>query len=1675
MTGRGIYAWYLREARSAKGEVAVYYYFSDENRLYLDRIEYGGMQSTPEYQIKLIYIDKRNDQTGFAFLDYRSSDRQLLRLRIAQVSLKVIGGGGHSNEFGPERYRYEFSYLDDPHGAAFTLSKLVKVYASGESEPPKVLQYHSHDELLETSKWHPLTKLDKFSAQFPGGAQYSLLSSSAFTPIDLDNNGLMGFEYPSKKFTAYRQLPDAFETIPLSEPSKHELLCRMGKNSRSVMRLRGPGSPLEVVVFKKLSSSNKTEMLICDREGNLSNTIVLQGSAGKNVLGFSPKTRFADLNHTGKPDLIFSNAGSLYIYKNISTPEQTQFEATQTVVEFAKKSHPITDPMSHLAFFMQDVNGDGILDLILQLGSGFCIYYGKGIYEFDPNFKYVYLENESKTRIPPKDLEVIFQDLNGDGISEVLAKSAAGVKIFNWTGEYYKEIKPPIVRDFHNEKFSKTLSNLSVADYSGSGNIQVTAASLKGYFSAELTKPSTGLLKSIDDGKGNVLQIEYKRPDPNAGLPGRSPVIAQLQVKTTGKDSKTTHYNFHDPMISKKTGGLLGYGTVEVLAKNRNVIDKFFHGDDVGTLAESSREFDTRQKDIQKLSHTTYEDRIFRGIPYKRVLAEAQGLVTDGNGSQGQVGIGKKKEFSQYQDEFCPSFVTETSTGGHLTRKIVYEHAAAFPENLTCFEKSLELTGHHDDSSKNFSHSIIIERETHGLPIRIYKGSQGGNRLAQSVQYNAELKPIAITETGKGTTQYQYDTHHRLMQVQQPDGVVATVEAFAALIDTPLAISTKRGQGSATLLQSYAYDGLERLLSQWRNLFQGASSQTPEVHFQYQYANLTHPGWVSTQMNVFSQHEFAGTSHEVSLQSGTGEKLGTAHATDSGWVIKGLTHQAPDDFATREWGPKVNPGDIQKLSITELNHGGVQVEEEAVSALGFPVFQQQAYQAGIQGEIATNSKLTQSLLALSHLENHQFSTMEEHDFEGNKWTYKDESGALTRYEYDALNRFTGVTLPLDSQSHGNTAHVSYDAEGKVLAVKRAGIGKIDNAYDPVSGLLISKVFYNTDGSPDYQLKLSYDSIGRMVKQRFSKLGTAAAPFSLDSLKSLFASHAATSSADSTPTGSDTEVPASEEYELFYDGHQPNGSQVQGQLGFLTGVKGPKYTQTMQYTLDGNIKVRDTLVLGAKPIREEMAYYSDGTLFTRTIEQEGHEKSQFTYLKDRLGRMNTIKLGTATIAHVKYNALQKIGSIHFSDTHYNFEYDTSTGRLLGFGPHNWSFNNRGLISNETNVIGSSSVSRAYQYSASRELTSDQQGSAANKYSYSTTSLITGFVEGGDVESKINLISSPNNAVEVKTKDLSLSYGIDLAGRVTQAPVGKMIYGPNGRLEYLKAGEKKIRYGYDQDGVRLVKMVDDHVKEIYLGDYVISDAGIISSVKIGGVAVGVVKGNHFKRINFDVRGTALEDDTHADSGVMAYGARSGHRIFESPVIDYAAVGYDPDLKAYRMEARDYDPVLKRFLTPDSLFLEDPGLCVHSSKECNLYGYAGGNPVSFVDPTGKYAHIVAGAMFGAAASGVSVYVAGARGNDLISATTTGAIAGAAAASGGAALAAGVSFIANGASQMFVEGKSVENLNISSMVVSGAAGALGAGVGSMAGNVASKSMSGLLQYEASAAFSVGVETTAS
>lgn len=70
---------------------------------------------------------------------------------------------------------------------------------------------------------------------------------------------------------------------------------------------------------------------------------------------------------------------------------------------------------------------------------------------------------------------------------------------------------------------------------------------------------------------------------------------------------------------------------------------------------------------------------------------------------------------------------------------------------------------------------------------------------------------------------------------------------------------------------------------------------------------------------------------------------------------------------------------------------------------------------------------------------------------------------------------------------------------------------------------------------------------------------------------------------------------------------------------------------------------------------------------------------------------------------------------------------------------------------------------------------------------------------------------------------------------------------------------------------------------------------------------------------------------------------------------------------MNARLYDPVLGRFLSPDP-FVQMPDF----TQNFNRYSYCLNNPLVYVDENGEFWHIVAGAIIGGAINFITNFIA-------------------------------------------------------------------------------------------------------
>jgi RHS repeat-associated protein len=193
-----------------------------------------------------------------------------------------------------------------------------------------------------------------------------------------------------------------------------------------------------------------------------------------------------------------------------------------------------------------------------------------------------------------------------------------------------------------------------------------------------------------------------------------------------------------------------------------------------------------------------------------------------------------------------------------------------------------------------------------------------------------------------------------------------------------------------------------------------------------------------------------------------------------------------------------------------------------------------------------------------------------------------------------------------------------------------------------------------------------------------------------------------------------------------------------------------------------------------------------------------------------------------------------------------------------------------------------------------------------------------------------------------------YTWDAAGRLVGKGEWTYAYGASGQLETAQRPGRTVTYVYDETGARLLKRVDGVPVRAEVAGGVLTEDHFVELVEVGGVVAGVLDNGAFTALLTDPRGTPFAGPDGTPGLATPYGVRTA-RLGHAEVIDYARLGWDPDLDTVRMGVRDYDAALGQFWTPDPLYLESLEHCAKSPIDCNLYGYAKGNPLSWVDPAG------------------------------------------------------------------------------------------------------------------------------
>ncbi len=902
--------------------------------------------------------------------------------------------------------------------------------------------------------------------------------------------------------------------------------------------------------------------------------------------------------------------------------------------------------------------------------------------------------------------------------------------------------------------------------------------------------------------------------------------------------------------------------------------------------------------------------------------------------------VGTQMDILAYEG-LCPKQVRETSSAGIQTTESTFAAPAGLAGALHCVAAYESVIGRHASADDDFDVAQTIARNAAGQVTSLWRGTSTSQTLVQTVEYDSFGRVKRLSTPGKlgevATTVVYSGALPK--SVTSPDGVRVEVSGYDQLTDQIRTMLTDRGAAAA--FQSYfEYDGFERLAKQWDST--GPSSATaPLAQTSYIFPTDGALGRIeeTTLVAAATPGKPALYRRGVTWHAGDGKEVAKGGLQREGWTIAGLSVVNRASSWERHYVRSPLTSASPEVSYDQLFAGAQELAYNETLGQGSDRRSQATLAEGVDKAVTVHYALTAQGLQETTTENGVHVTVKQHDAQGGLLWVRDAGGLVTAFHHDAAAQLRSVILP-----EGTVQKVNIDAFGRPTRIHRADTGDVVYVYDAACGWLERKDFVDTEGVVYRSIAYVYDAAGRVTTTTESAPGA-------------------------TPVVTTR----------YYDGTGPTGTTpVPGQRGYLSRIVGSGFSKETRHNADGTLALTKARMRDFVEVETTTSYFADHSpqRETRVVRdlQTGRviDQSVRENVYDAYGRIDSIRLNGTDLLAFDYDTEGRVSVVDFvTGESVTFDHDRVTRALNGYTNHtgslwnasvHWKLNARGFVEREdysfareaggASAYTGGEVSRSYEYDGRGSLRrASDNGAESAYYEYDSRGLVTLARDQAGSRS----IGHPHDRHFVVD---GVEYVYDAAGRLSRKGALTFRYAAHGDISEVSGPDGTFRYYYDEDGQRLLKTRVTGAVETpyaaYLGGEYITATSVVTPLPIDHRVVGVIENGRFRMLATDPRGTNLADTNGTMKMPTPYGVRA-ERPDLSEAIDYAEKGFDPHLQLVRMGVRDYDPLLGRFTRPDPLFMENLDKCAKSPAECNLFGYAAGNPVMYVDPNGKDAYLL------------------------------------------------------------------------------------------------------------------------
>ncbi len=522
----------------------------------------------------------------------------------------------------------------------------------------------------------------------------------------------------------------------------------------------------------------------------------------------------------------------------------------------------------------------------------------------------------------------------------------------------------------------------------------------------------------------------------------------------------------------------------------------------------------------------------------------------------------------------------------------------------------------------------------------------------------------------------------------------------------------------------------------------------------------------------------------------------------------------------------------------------------------------------------------------------------------------------TIYDYNAAGDLTEVI-----DDFGNTTTYSYDTLGQKTAMNDPDMGYWSYTYDGNGNLLTQ-----TDAK-NQVITFTYDELNRVTSKTYSPSNPMVYYF-YDSGTNGIGLPYQVGNANATTT---------------YDSYDAMGRPT-SVTKTITGDS----DRTTQYTYDLSGKVLRTTYPDG--------YYVTNTYWIRTnllrsvMGSDGKKYASFNYYTPS-GKTKALYCGRGGTTNYTYNPYTD----HVTDI-------VSSANGTTLQSKHYTYSNSGDIYSVTDSV--TGVAYEYTYDDLHRLTDETNtgGFGAMQVTYNAIGNITQKTVGPNTF-YMSYDSSHKHAVDYVTyNSTNYDYTYDANGNMTQGydfsnlaniQVRTITYNVDNMPTSIYHGSGTTSaLLYDGSGARAKKTVSGGSSSTtyYIGNHFeVKDGTAIKYIFAGNLRVAQIKGSTLSFFHKDHLGssTFMTDDWGTlleSTNYEPFGGQRAHTGIDTSSYKFTDQEFDAESGLYNYDARMYDPVIGRFISPDSIIPQP-----FNPQSLNRYSYCLNNPLIYVDPTG------------------------------------------------------------------------------------------------------------------------------